>query len=323
MRNLGFVFLITFWLGQISLAEEIQEQKTAFSSIISLGKMVKANENSISYSHSNSKVNYNLLSSTSSSSVTSKIGDYEYKTTTGVLTYQYGVSDRFSLGVGLLNDFSNTTQFTFTSAAKASGYTDSYNSRSGLRDPIFVASIILKDRYDFRLFLQGSYSPKSAERTKANTVNGGQQGQIELAAIKSFDSLEFGFSFGYLTYGVRTQPSDSGGTVETSGGNTLFARVGLNYFLSTDVSFLLQIERSMTDLSTSRYSSSSTSTDTSSYNLGANYLGLQLALQDDFSFNVKYVQMTSDLVKSTTGSTVLSLDQSSFNGYSLGFNYYF
>lgn len=323
MRNEWLLFLITIVLGQISFAEDVQEQKTAFSSIISLGKLAKTNESSISYSHMSSKMNYNLLSSSSSSSASSKIGDYEYKTNTGVLTYQYGLNDKFSLGVGLLNDFSNTSQITFTSAAKASGYTDSYNSRSGLRDPLLVASAVLKERYDFRLFLQGSYSPKSAERTKTNTVNGGQQGQIELVAVKAFDNLEFGFSFGYITYGVRTQPSDSGGTIETSGGNILFAKVGFNYFLSTDVSFLLQFERSMTDLSTAKYSSSNTSTDTSSYNLGTNYLGLQVALQDDFAFNVKYVLMTSDLVKSTSGSSVLSLDQSNFNGYVLGFNYYF
>lgn len=322
MRNGWILLSITFVLSQISFAEDAQESKTAFSSIISLGKFVKANESSISYSHVNSKANYNLLSS-STSSASSKIGEYEYKTNIGSIGYQYGLTDKLSLGVGLMNDFSNSSQITFTSAAKASGYTDSNSTRSGLRDPLLTAAVILKERYDFRLFLQGSYSPKSAERTKTNAVNGGQQGQIELVTVKSFDNLEFGFSFGYLTYGVRTQPSDSGGTAETSGGNVLFARVGFNYFLQEDVSLLLQMERAMTDLSTTRYSSSSTSTDTASYNVGTNYLGLQVALQNDFAFNVKYMLITSDLAKSTSGSSVLSLDLSNFNGYSLGFSYYF
>lgn len=308
---------------QISLAEEADEQKTAFSSVISFGRIVKRNESQVGYSYSNTKINYNFLQGSNSASSTSKIGEYESKVSMGALTYQYGLTDKFVLGLSLLNDFSNTTQFTFTSAAKSSGYTDSSSSRSGMRDPALMAGAILKESYDFKLYILGSYSPKSAERTKTNAVNGGQSGSIQLATVKSFGDLEFGFSFGYLTYGVRTQPIESGGTAESSGGNILNASLAFNYFLNREVSILLQTDRSMTDLSTTKYSTSASSTDTASYNLAINYLGLQVALMKDFSFNVKYLQIATDAVKSTTGTSVLTLDQASSNAYSLGFNYYF
>lgn len=318
-----FITLGVYLVCSCSLAEEADEQKTAFSSNISVGRMVKAHENLVSYSYYSAKTNYHITSSSNTTAVSSRVGEYEFKTSTGVLNYQYGINDKFNVGLGLWDDFSNTTQFTFTSSAKASGYTDSYNTRSGLRDPILQAGIILKERYDFRLYLQGNYSPKFTERTKSNVVNGGASGELDLVLIKSFDDLELAFSFGYLTYGVRTQPSDSGSVMETSGGNILTARLGVNFFLSTDVSVVLQMEKSMTDLATTKYSDSANSTDMPSYSVTTNYLGLQMVLMDDFSFNVKYMQMVSDQMRSVTGSSVLILDPSSFSGYSLGFNYYF
>jgi hypothetical protein len=286
--------------------------KMNFESLHSLGYRPKQDNIGVDFFLRTSNSDYSVFSQSTPTSKLTKSSDTKGTSSSLSSSLQYGINDKNRVSLTLRNVVNSNSKTTYTN-----GSSDSSTSSKGNKEPTISIDRTLKETNDLRLYGFLGYSPKIEKSSASNVLRGGSATNLGFELIKAFEKTEFLFGVGYTHYGIRFyEEGDS--KSETKDGNDLALAVGLNFRTTKDASFVVWINRTMTDFSTVQYENSTTPLEIDSSGYTSYILGYQFSMAEDLLFQIGYAGFSIDEATARSGSKTIVVDPYTGGGVSFG-----